>query len=249
MKAENVKLQDNLDTQNKLWKVWIEKIDNNAEGKTSNSKKVHLKEPSDEDVLLIEDENHDEVNDTEDEITEEIFKRFMINAAQTRFKRTSPAEEPVPVFVQNSKYNCAQSGFEANGNRKLNEHINNVHSQRPRTATTKQNSVTPGKRKQFCHYWNNFGSCHFEAKNGRPCKFNHERAPLCRFDGKCDRKMCMFTHRTQNVNFLSNPPKNFQYAFPQRGQWGTPSPWMNQQNQVSPWETMRNQRRGNNGQY
>ena len=223
-KAENVKLQDNLDTQNKLWKIWIEKIDDKevvAENKSTN---VDPNQPSDDEVVLIEDDDQDKGDDTDDEITDEIFKRFMTNAAKTRFKRTSPTEEP--VLIHGSTYKCTKCGFKANNNRVLGEHIKDVHGQRltPVQNPSNQTILTSGKKKQFCHFWNNFKNCHFEAKNGRPCKFLHDRAPLCRFDGNCDRRMCMFTHKSQNMIFLSNPPKNAQYLIPQRGHWGPPPP-------------------------
>ena len=249
-KAENIKLQDNLDTQNKLWKIWIEKMDDNVGVAENKSTKLDLNQPSDDEVLLIEDEDQDNVDDTGDEITDEIFKRFMINAAKTRFKRTSPTEEP--VLSQSTIYKCTKCGFKANNNGKLGEHIKNVHGQRltPVPVPSRQTIATSGKKRQFCHFWNNFKSCHFEAKNGRPCKFLHDKAPICRFDGNCDRKMCMFTHKSQNMNFLSNPPTHVQYPVPQRSQWGPPSPWMNQQNQnLSPWEGVKNVRWGNNRQF
>ena len=155
-KAENVKLQDNLDTQNKLWKVWIEKIDDKevvAENKSTN---VDPNQPSDDEVLLIEDEDQDNVDDTDDEITDEIFQRFMTNAAKTRFKRTSPTEEP--VLAHGTTYKCTRCGFKASDNKVLGEHIRNVHDQRraPVSVPSKQTIVTSGKKETILSFLEQF---------------------------------------------------------------------------------------------
>ena len=76
-------------------------------------------------------------------------------------------------------------------------------------------------RLQFCHFWNNLGTCSYERKNGRPCKFKHKTAPRCNFDRNCNRKFCMFVHRNQNMSFLANPQMNFQPQY-QGNPWGKP---------------------------
>ena len=80
-----------------------------------------------------------------------------------------------------------------------------------------QNQRKSERKVQYCHYWNNFGNCTFESKNGRPCKFEHKSAPRCNFDGHFDRKFCMFAHNNQNMSFLANAPVNFQPNFRQGG--------------------------------
>ena len=73
VKTENIKLQNNLDTQNKLWKIWIQNFENNkievdkeqkSDKKTGNNKE-------DDEIAIIEEEGID--NDIDDEETELIF--------------------------------------------------------------------------------------------------------------------------------------------------------------------------------
>ena len=78
----------------------------------------------------------------------------------------------------------------------MNEHVRNVHGPNRQTRE-------PKEKVQYCHFWNNYGSCNYEDKNGRPCKFAHTSAPKCYFDGECSRKRCMFSHQKQNVAFLA----------------------------------------------
>ena len=73
VKTENIKLQDNLDTQNKLWRIWIENFERNktevsAEQNKSGDNRV------DEEVLLIEEEGIE--NTIDDEETEAVFQRY-----------------------------------------------------------------------------------------------------------------------------------------------------------------------------
>ena len=179
----------------------------------------------------------------------------MDNAWQSRYKRTSPVEEPVPV--NNKSFNCTKCTFKTGENTRLREHIRNAHNQNnqrvpvnpgPNPNSNQNYNDRSRQVKQYCHFWNNIGSCPFESKNGRPCTFLHESAPICSFDGQCNRKLCMYVHKRQNKAFLANPPRNFNYPIPppQGGHWGAPPPWMNQF--ANPWNQARS-RGGKNRRY
>ena len=43
-----------------------------------------------------------------------------------------------------------------------------------------------------CHYYNNNLMCPFEEMG---CMFIHEESSLCRFDGKCTKRLCSYKHR------------------------------------------------------
>ena len=60
------------------------------------------------------------------------------------------------------------------------------------------------KSQRFCHFFSNFGECHYERKSGRKCKYAHEKAPKCNYDGSCTRKKCMFSH-----SFKQQTPPGF----------------------------------------
>ena len=174
----------------------------------------------------------DEVNDVD---TDEIFQRF-INNRSRGFKRTSPATDSVPNNQNQQKaFNCETCGYQAEGKSQLNDHITRVHkitrraenrtqvprSQSPQTKAPQSqvNNSKEQRRPLYCHFWNNYGSCHFEGKNGRPCKFEHKTAPKCNFDGRCNRNACMFTHQKQNMDFLGDSNRGVRPPPP------PPQPW------------------------
>ena len=90
------------------------------------------------------------------------------------------------------------------------------------------------EKTQYCHFWNNRGSCNFEQKNGRPCRFEHKTAPRCSFDGQCDRNKCMFTHHNQNMSFLANAQMRYQPD--QWGQMRGPNPRNFQFSNQNQWD-------------
>ena len=233
-KSENIKLQDNIETQNKLWKIWLLKFDDKSDDdarkkdKPVESKAKDNGKPLDnEEELLIEDDEVTGAKVDEDE-SEIIFERFMKNQKKTGFKRTSPSEKPEAVNPRN--YNCEVCNFKAIGSSRLKDHMQNAHRSGGKKKET--NDEESKENIQFCHFWNNVGSCHFEAKNGRPCIFAHKTAPRCNFDGNCNRKFCMFSHQNQNMAFLANLPGPFRPPIGQRHPRGSPPPWMHQKEGV-----------------
>ena len=153
-KAENIKLQDNLDTQNKLWKIWLLKFGDKAEeavktkDKTESIKTkdkpedVQLKDKleekraddkpkedkrskEDDEILLLEDD--DEVDESEI-----IFQNFLKSQKKRGFKRTSPTEQPESINAKN--YACKKCTFKAKDDRKLEEHMKNAHKPAGRNA-------------------------------------------------------------------------------------------------------------------
>ena len=210
-KTENIKLKDNVDTQNKLWKVWLESFDKRNETNTDNTESnpvVTDTEQSVPDTIIAENVSTEE---TEEDVTDIIFNKYMENMKNSGFKRTSPTTES--ISMKTTVQNVGQS----------------------------QVSIQQ-KKKRYCHYWSNFGSCQFAANNGRPCKFLHEVAPTCNFDGSCERKMCMYTHRRQNVAFLAQPSLRAQLQ-PQTNQM------RNQSHQMNPWQSSRDSSRLNSHRY
>ena len=232
-KNENVILQDNLETQNKLWKIWLDKFDANPAkvDSTPKSNEEPVKQPEDDEALLIEDDDNLEGNE---DVTDQIFEEYMKNVRKSSFKRTSPAEESVPV--NGKSFTCGKCTFKTGEENRLKEHMKNAHSQNLRNGNNGPkigfNSGQNRNKLQFCHYWNNLGSCHFESKNGRPCKFEHKTAPTCSFDGSCNRKFCMYVHKKQNLDFLANAPRNFGPPMMQMPHWGAPPPWMKQKTEL-----------------
>ena len=63
-------------------------------------------------------------------------------------------------------------------------------------------------RKLYCHFFVNQGKCTHEERTGDKCKFEHEKAPMCRSGMSCSRAKYMYSHPNiggmrMNQNFLS----------------------------------------------
>ena len=109
--------------------------------------------------------------------------------------------------------------------------------------TRKQTTTKPAHKVSYCHFFSNFGKCNFEDKNGRKCKFSHEKAPLCNFDGKCNRQKCMYAHSRANQQQKQSPQMNpNQNPFLDQGAFFPTNPWemmsaflQAAQNQPKPW--------------
>ena len=207
IKTENIKLKDNLEAQNKLWKIWLETFDDkNKVTEVSKGPAVRHDEVSP--AVDVEQLDDDGVENADD-LTDMIFKNYMDSLKESS-NRKSHSSQPIP---KNNSHNVRQNSSESS-------------------------------RAKYCHYWSNYGTCHFVTNTGRPCKFKHERAPTCKFDGKCDRQMCMYTHKRQNVSFLLKTPlpMNSQQSF-QRGQQRNPS------TQINPWQIVDGSRRSRSGHF
>ena len=231
IKTENLKLKDSLETQQKLWKIWLETFEKKKETNTLQSKtdqvgdegikenrnndqenKGKEKTATEEEVEIIDNTEEDEMD------SEQIFQTF-VNNKNRGFKRTSPTASSSPNVTRNFK--CEKCDFNAIDLINLNDHVSRVHG-RKKTRVEEQRHVRENSpvrenphvrenlpvREQenilYCHFWNNRGSCNFEERNGRRCKFEHKTAPQCKHDGDCNRKSCMFTHLNQNMDFLGN---------------------------------------------
>ena len=207
--------------------VWLQNFEDQPKSATLKENMHSAKDPThqsntDYEILLIEeDEENDEANEdnvTADEETELFFERYMKDLKYSGFRRTTPAGQP--QTIQDRKFACQICKFIGKDNDKLKECIRMTHSDK--TSNSSDKTDVKQRNPQFFHYWNNYGSCNFEFKNGRPCKFEHKTAPRCRFDGNCDRKLCMYVHINQNMSFLANGQTQFNNIVQQRNQRGHP---------------------------
>ena len=170
-----------------------------------------------------------EIVDEEDELDiEASYQEWLKDSRRRGFKRTNPS-----------------SSAERMTNAKPYPKKTNAESTSQSKPPHKNPEGNGTNFVRYCHSWNNLGNCTYDG-----CKFVHESAPICGYDGNCSRPKCMFTHKKQNMNFLSkkvqapvnpwqamgNPWAN-QFAFP-------PNPWQTQsnpwQNQPNPWKTQPN---------
>ena len=120
-----------------------------------------------------------ETEDAEDE-TELIFQNYL--RRQSGFRRTTPSQQTEPF--KRKDFHCDQCDFTSNTLQCLRDHIQNTHGSSNRIRATREKII-------YSHFWNNKGSCDYESRFGRPCKFVHKKAPFCHFDGQCRKEKCM----------------------------------------------------------
>ena len=212
-KKENEKLKDINDTQHKLWKIFVNKFEE-KEAEVNVDKEKLCKETMNatkqviaEEIEIVEDDNEDE--------TEETYQKWLENTRKRGFKRSSPASPPERNVGENVAKNVVKKSYAEVAASKGNKENQEKLPEKPSQSFVR-----------YCHNWNNFGKCNFER-----CRFAHENAPICTFDGNCTRSKCMFTHKKQNMHFLSkrtqvNPWQTM------GGSWSNPfsfppNPWMN----------------------
>ena len=183
MKAENEELKVKNDTLYKLGNIALKKREDNSPTKS---------------VVDTTEVIHDEIIDIDDI---EVLARNKDNGFR-RSDPTAPACKPDrPLYSQVAAAQRSQAGRAEHQAHQVPQ----VHRQQE--SQNRSSKVTM----KYCHYYNN-GTCHFEEKYGRKCVFSHEKAPICKFDEKCNRKKCMYSHlnkpKNQNNDFLGRKPQN-----------------------------------------
>ena len=198
--SECEKLKETNNIQSNLWKIWLKEHSEEEKRSTKPSKNKHS-DVAEKEVLEVEenDEGEDPVS---------VFLRNKRNG----FSRVSPAAPSQPNSLQNH-LERAKHLYTKNTQKDYSSHNNFPHR-----SSQSQNT------KKYCHYWNNVGTCSY-----RNCKFSHEKSPVCKFDGRCTRIKCMFTHQRQNKSFLAEkqrapPSRTSKSSHPAPPVWATRSP-------------------------
>ena len=237
--TENEKLKEVNETQHKLWKIFVENEENrktgNMVGDTSRQE-VSKQAPTINDIEILEDDE-----EPEEIQTEAAYQEWLKDLRGRGFKRSNPAS-PAERIVSNGKPKKSYLEAAMTGSRNVRPPTLGQHSCPPAgpppssstsppcppSPTTHQRSGPENRNNiRYCHNWNNLGRCDYDN-----CKFTHENAPVCNFDGTCRRKKCMFSHKKQNMHFLSQNYK------PPLNPWSTmPAPWQNPfAYQINPWQ-------------
>ena len=178
-----------------------------------------LNPSTNEKVVKSNDEKSD--NPEDDDITTFINK--MKQNKGSGYRRVSPAE-----VAEKQR----EEGRRTNGNE-----TTNARSATKKATTEAESDVD----EDYCHFYNNYSKCLFEENTGRKCKYAHKKAPICSYDGNCERSKCMFQHREQSgkrSDFLGSRKANFQppnqfnfnpwFSPFRRGGPPMPNPWMEQ---------------------
>ena len=220
-KAENEKLKEVNEVQHKLWKIFVDKFEkgeksNDTRPGNNPDKKAGSSAPkSNDDEEIV-------IEDEEDIDLESSYEEWLKDTRRRGFKRTTPTSNP-------EKNDGNGNGFGGKKTKKTFDRTESNQDEPTRTDFIK-----------YCHNWNNYGKCTFEN-----CRFVHENAPLCKFDGDCKRQKCMFSHKKQNMHFLaskSKPSHGPMQSWPLMiSPWSTPFPF-----HPNPWQNHNPNRKNQN---
>ena len=160
-KKENVKFQDNLETQNKLWKMWILKFEEQPKevnSKPTNPPENVVRHDTDDEILLVEDEedimSSNDKETADDDETELIFETYIKNLKETGFRRTNPAQQPEqskPETQNKKKFVCITCNFTAKDSNNLKEHLRTNHTAKNVKEISEKKNEKQTKT-QYCHY-------------------------------------------------------------------------------------------------
>lgn len=218
-KAENETLKEKVDILFKLGKSYLEK--------SNNTNKIN-KSPEDPDIIeVLED---DEVEKTTNDDMMELVKNKL-----SGYRKGNPATQFVP-----------------NTNTKIPKQIGK-NSAKPNTKTKHSDEDEDEEEKKktkdnYCHYFVNWGRCTYEQRTGVKCKYDHKKAPDCKFGSGCKRSKCQYFHR-KTEPFLG--VHRMQPYSPWQNPWKVPQTlpqtnqtWQNQGRnrhipawQINPWVT------------
>ena len=218
-KAENETLKEKVDILFKLGKSYLEQ--------NNNTNKIN-KSPEDPDIIevLVDDE----VEKTNNDDMMELVKNKL-----SGYRKGNPATQFVP-----------------NTNTKIPKQIGK-NSAKPNTKTKHSDEDEDEEEKKktkdnYCHYFVNWGRCTYEQRTGEKCKYDHKKAPDCKFGSGCKRSKCQYFHR-KTEPFLG--VHRMQPYSPWQNPWKVPQTlpqtnqtWQNQGRnrhipawQINPWVT------------
>ena len=180
--AENEKLRETNEIQNKLWKIWLKEFENgdddSDEGeevlevldKEKSKNKVPTRKGNKDERVERKrkpeiEKNHNEYIDKEDKDKDE--NNGFNRRKEQGFKRNGRDNNRV---TSSDRGESRRGGHGDGGESGYGEY------RRPDNV-----------RKRYCHYWNN-GKCRY---SDRECNYLHEEAPECWYRN-CSRSKCMF---------------------------------------------------------
>ena len=180
MKVENAKLKEINETQHKLCKIFLEKFEKEEASKKKDDKPEAINKSQNDGTNAASNEAPD--NDNEDDVDEDIdledsYQEWLKDARGRGFKRTTPSAP--------SENNREPEGRKETGNKKVpegrTEQVNKNDANGGSDQVRNETEINRSEPK-FCHFWNNMGKCTYVN-----CKFLHQSAPTCKWDGDCRR--------------------------------------------------------------
>ena len=215
LKAELTALSDSYERLTAMYKVLKE--EKRAGG---NESKKELEEAQENlRVALTENEKLRETNNIQNNLCKIWMKEHNENEKETEIvvdeQLENNEEDLVTTFLQNRRRGFKRTSPSSPAEQKSKDSTHyvpnrNITNNSDSHRNIPNKSKSSGSTKRYCHFWNNSGNCTF-----RNCIFLHEKSPVCNFDGKCNRKKCMYSHMKQNRSFLAGN----QRFHPSRTSW------------------------------
>ena len=175
---------------------------------------------------------------------------WMMNKSRG-FKRVSPSANSQPTSRPQTTSGSTSSpgtpgsvssvpGATSRASLTVNERLERIARNNPTSNDTIPSNPTPEERRQYCHYFSNFGKCNYEARTGRKCQFEHRVAPMCQRGTACSRTKCMYTHPNMggrnDSTFLGRNMTPYQSMMnPFMNPWGMMNPFQ-QQRGIPPFQ-------------
>ena len=156
-------------------------------------------------------ELHKKVDDLVEQHSDVIkkYEKQMTNLKKTNFKCRNCDEKfrNLKELKEHKEGNCGDSSFKCDecdkgfkDQNKLDDHVSKAHVKydceecgqefKYEATLEKHQEAVHGDVILYCHYFNNDKDCPFDEQ----CIFLHEESVKCKFDGVCERKLCMYKH-------------------------------------------------------
>ena len=180
IKTENEVLKEKVDVLFKLGRSYLNKsklCNKNSDEENKDEVKENEEKNKDDHIEVIEED--DDIQSLQ----------AWTKSKMRGFKKVNPTAQPRP----NAETGCTRqpssepssSAQKSPSTRPPSAATGSLPPDTASTTTTTENQRFQPERIQYCHYFSNFGKCHFEERTGTPCRFVHGSAPICQSGTAC----------------------------------------------------------------
>ena len=170
----------------------------------------YLDSRNDGEIEVLQTSDDDNINDQIDtrdttskrEINEQSWEKQKLRGFR-KVQKTSTLKTPPESHIPHRKSETENI---------INRNLIRLASSNSFQPTRSHNS----ENRRFCHYYTNFGYCHYEEQTNRRCRYEHKIAPMCSDGDDCTRTKCMYSHPNKDAQ-----PEN---SFLQRSRTRVPLP-------------------------
>ena len=138
----------------------------------------------------------------------EFNKRYLCKKCGESFEKHEDLTSHTKEKHNKRHFKCYKCDFSCNISSEYEKHVIESHNSYEtfKCHQCDKNFVVEWRMKKhlemhnrntkFCHFYNNDKNCTYEKVG---CKFRHEDSPKCKYDDKCNRKLCQFQHNKMKI--------------------------------------------------